>query len=905
MHLRSLSGPVQSSNREFLAALLVFVVVLGALFFPSFVPGYTLSSNDGPLGRLMSDCRQMSDRINGNWQDLNSVGYREGAASPSITYGLMFVLGPVGFSKFYAPIALLILALGAWCFFRQLGFESVACILGGLAAMLNSDFFSAACWGVASHPITVGMCFLSLAALSDTSSPQRWVRAALAGCAVGMGVLEGADIGAIFSLLVAAFILALAWMAPGARVRNLLTGFGRLGVVAVISALLAGQFIAGLVSIQKQGVPGAPPETRTAIEQWEWATQWSLPKRESLGVLIPGLFGYRMDALGGGNYWGAVGRAAAWDQYLAGDQKEKIPSGYLRFTGGGEYAGVLVVLIAIWAVAQAIRKRNSAFAQPERKLLWFWTGVAILAMLLAFGRYAPLYRILYVLPYFSTIRNPTKFLHIFSFALVVLFAYGIRAICQRCLAQDATPSGQPNRKANGQRPATDPFNRRFSACCVVAMILTLVGWMVYGSQQSAMERYLQSVRFNPAMARAIAAFSIQQVGIFVLVFAIAAALLWAILNGKLGGTRARLGGILLGLLLAADLGRANWPWITYWNYPTKYAANPILDELRHKPYEYRVAGLPNWLGASFQQSKLLRTEKNWSDLYSVEWSQHLFPYYNIQSPDLVQMRLMPADLALFEKALQFQDSQETLYLISRRWQLTNTRYLLGVAGFLPVLNEGFDPVKRRFSIVARFELVPKEGITRPVRFADITPNPYTNGDYALFEFSGALPRAALYTNWLVSTNDTATLKTLASPEFDPTQTVLVADPLPVPVNPSGAGTGMVSFVSYEPKRIVLRANAGAPSVLLLNDKFDPHWKVSVDGKPDSLLRCNYLMRGVTVPAGEHLVEFRFDPGKTLGSFYVSLSGVVFGLALVGFLTFGSQKSPDSAGPARNETPKGS
>ena len=114
------------------------------------------------------------------------------------------------------------------------------------------------------------------------------------------------------------------------------------------------------------------------------------------------------------------------------------------------------------------------------------------------------------------------------------------------------------------------------------------------------------------------------------------------------------------------------------------------------------------------------------------------------------------------------------------------------------------------------------------------------------------------------TNDFLTLKELASPSFDPTQTVLArrfpgTRPPPAAQNAPASGSGTVEFTSYSPNRFVLQAKALAPSVLLLNDKYDPGWKVSVDGKPETLLRCNYLMRGVQVPAGEHQVEFRFAP----------------------------------------------
>ena len=79
----------------------------------------------------------------------------------------------------------------------------------------------------------------------------------------------------------------------------------------------------------------------------------------------------------------------------------------------------------------------------------------------------------------------------------------------------------------------------------------------------------------------------------------------------------------------------------------------------------------------------------------------------------------------------------------------------------------------------------------------------------------------------------------------------------------------------------LNVKASAPSVLLLNDKFDPDWKVWVNGQPAKLLRCNYLMRGVQVPAGESKVRFHFEPPLT--GMKVTLTAVAVGLVLCGLL----------------------
>jgi hypothetical protein len=204
-------------------------------------------------------------------------------------------------------------------------------------------------------------------------------------------------------------------------------------------------------------------------------------------------------------------------------------------------------------------------------------------------------------------------------------------------------------------------------------------------------------------------------------------------------------------------------------------------------------------------------------------------------------------------------------------------------------------VQHRFRVVQRFDIAPKPGVTDPKSYAEITAVPSTNGVYALFDFTGALPRAKLYSNWQIITNDQTALQKLPSPNFDPWQTVIVADSS---VGQASASTnqnaGEVEFVDYAPKRIALQAKANLPSVLLLNDKFDPNWTVTIDGKPETVLQCNYVMRGVKVPPGKHSIEFRFTPPVNL--FYVSLAAVILGVGLVVLLAVPYR-------PKREEEPK--
>jgi hypothetical protein len=876
-----------SARRPWLWFLALMTAILAALFWESFVPGQVLFSNDGPLSIQMANWIQLPGGFTGFWGDLNNLGNYGGAFPPDLNAVIRMVLGAVGYAKFFAPITLAIAAIGAWYFFRRLGFAIVACTVAGLAVALNSDFFSTACWGVAPQVIAFGMNFLAMGLVvankPDTSPLLRGTRLALAGLAVGMGVMEAADIGAIFSLLTAAFVVFYSIAEEGALWKKFARGVGRTAIIAGFAGFIAASSVVSLISTQIQGIAGMQEDAESKGQHWSWATQWSMPKLETLGLAVPGLFGYRIyGATQETLYWGLVGSDLSAESYL--DKGEPPPAGtLLHFIGSGIYAGVPVVLVALWAAFQAFRRKDSVFDRQQRKLLWFWMAVAIASLLLAFGRFAPFYQFFYALPHASSMRNPVKFLHVLTFALLVIFAYGVDGLCRRYLGA-ASPAGRQKSWWAG----LGAFDKRWVIGCAVALGLSLVAWWAYDSSEGRLQQYIQNLmEYDGDTARGLAAFSIRQAGWAVFFLAVSVGLLAWILSGSLGGRRARLGGLLLGIVLVADLGRANLPWLYYWDTEEKYATNPIIDILRDKPYEHRVALLP--FGAPPQFGTFYQ-------VYGREWREQHFVYYNIQTLDTVQQPRLPADLAAFEDALHYDAS--TPYKLARRWQLTNTRYLLGPAGFLDALNETIDPVQHRFRIAAAFDLVPKPGVTQVSRLeqltAVLTPND-PQPRYALFEFTGALPRARLYTRWQVSTNDQQTLKTLVSAPFDPAQTVLVANPLPAadPSNAVKQASANVEYASYAPKRIVLRSKAEAPSVLLLNDKFDPGWNVSVDGKPETPLRCNFIMRGVYLPAGGHTIVFRFQPATQLLS--VTLAGIGAGVLLLGVLIFagrGEKPAPE-------------
>jgi hypothetical protein len=896
----------------------LFAGVLCCLFWRSFLPGVVHFNNDAPLGMLSSDWLQPN--LSGQWDDLNYLGSNAGSASLDVVTLIRWALGPVGCAKFVAAIALWVLGTGAFFLFRALKLSPLATVLGALAAMLNSTFFSTACWGVASQEIAAGMIYFAAALVvgcqSTTPMLVRWTRLILAGLCVGMNVMEAADIGALYSILIALFVFVHALVdGEGTVLKKAFIGIGRVAVVAAFAGFIAYQAVFSLIGIGISGVAGTAQDTETKAGRWDWATQWSLPKAETVGLIVPGLFGYKMDtpkdmqpalqdAYASGVYWGGMGRDPNIDRYFDSGSQGQQPSGYMRFTGGGNYCGILVFLVAGWALAQSLRRQNSIFPGNQKHMILFLGVVTLLCLLLSWGRFAPFfYKIPYnFIPYFSTIRNPAKFLNFFSWALAIVFAYGVHGLNRRYLNITAMKTASMGDQVKNWWAKAGSFDRKWTFASAGLLVASALGWMIYSAQKSGLIEYLQKVGFggtDPAQensAAAIANFSIGQAGWFLVLFAIALGLLLLVIAGYFNGPRAKTGAVLLGCFLLFDMGRANLPWLVHWDYKQKYevgSLNPVVDFLRKKPYENRVAYcLPAPLSTP-QQFSLF------DELYKIEWMQHHFPYYNIQSLDLVQNPRPPADMMQYEQAFQlrfrpapnggYEIVPESFPLAARKWQLTNTRYLLGPAGFLDELNQTMDPVQHRFQTIQRFQIVPKPGIERPVRLEELTAVPKADGDYALFEFTGALPRAKVYSNWQVNTNDEANLKTLADLNFDPAKTVLISTPKPeLPAAATNDNSGSVDYQSYVSKHIVLSAKTTAPSVLLLNDKFDPQWRVTVDGRPAELLRCNFMMRGVYLPAaGTHTVDFQFQlPQRPL---YVTLAAISIGIALCGFLAFSTWK----------------
>ena len=194
----------------------------------------------------------------------------------------------------------------------------------------------------------------------------------------------------------------------------------------------------GEAEAKKAGVEAAQKddEATKKQEQWIFATNWSLPPEETIEFIAPGIFGtWTGDR--DHPYWGRLGRSAGWDE------AHPDRGGFFNFRQHLVYLGSIPLALAIFAVAAYFTsRRKRALIDGEEEPVYlsdtpFWLAVGIVALLLAFGRYAPFYRLFYSIPYMSYLRAPVKFMRLVELAVAILAGSGLAALmadnCKRSL----------------------------------------------------------------------------------------------------------------------------------------------------------------------------------------------------------------------------------------------------------------------------------------------------------------------------------------------------------------------------------------------------------------------------------------------------------------------------------------
>jgi hypothetical protein len=103
------------------------------------------------------------------------------------------------------------------------------------------------------------------------------------------------------------------------------------------------------------------------------------------------------------------------------------------------------------------------------------------------------------------------------------------------------------------------------------------------------------------------------------------------------------------------------------------------------------------------------------------------------------------------------------------------------------------------------------------------------------------------------------LPLLTGGTVDPRRTALVEGSPPESRAPPEPAAESAEVTRYKPDALTITTKAAAPGLLVVSEVYETGWRAYVDGEPVDVLPTDHVLRGVPIPAGEHVVELRYEP----------------------------------------------
>lgn len=136
------------------------------------------------------------------------------------------------------------------------------------------------------------------------------------------------------------------------------------------------------------------------------------------------------------------------------------------------------------------------------------------------------------------------------------------------------------------------------------------------------------------------------------------------------------------------------------------------------------------------------------------------------------------------------------------------------------------------------------------------------GDTTPLENKGALGNAWYVTSEKMVAN--ADSEIAAINKFDPRSTVIIDERFKDKMNGfsfnNRDSSAQIILTDYKPNHLTYKSSGKSDQLAVFSEiYYDKGWNAFIDGKPSDYFRANYVLRAMRVPAGDHTVEFKFEP----------------------------------------------
>lgn len=571
------------------------------------------------------------------------------------------------------------------------------------------------------------------------------------------------------------------------------------------------------------------------------------------GAVITGM------AMGAIQYWPAIIEYKPWSPRAAGHDyatatsysfpiEELINAYWPQFSGildnywgrnlihfHSDFFGVIVLMLVGAAFGQVA---NKSFRR-------FWIATGLVALLWAFGGYTPFFKlILAIVPGTIYFRAPSTIIYVTAFAVSVLAALGMDRLLEK-------------RVSTRYVIGWGIFGLAFAVLMSVGGYNAISSALISGF--SLPQQYIDLLSQRASANAGAAIFGVWRSFAVVL---IGGAIIWAYLNDRIAAKGAAIALIVVAALDLWSIERMYWIFSP--RASTLYATDPAIDAIKAD-----IAKTGQWgrVWTEPLSSGVVQRDPAFSGDALMSHGLRLVGNYHGNELGIYDQLLANANIS--------PDPNSYTIFAPPFWAHENVGYLY----------TGADDSTAKILSTQLKVSAPITKLAGPVRNA-----------VGSMVYAYKLPienRPAVVATAMVKAPENQALATLLDPRFDATRVAIIDSsatdvqipPMQTLPEPSGIRATVTASTdgAYD---IALDKPATAGSALVVSENYFPGWNATVDGKPAPVVRANYNLIGVPLPAGAKTVQLRFrdaayEKGKvlTLVALAAAVIVLVGGIAL--------------------------
>ncbi len=239
---------------------------------------------------------------------------------------------------------------------------------------------------------------------------------------------------------------------------------------------------------------------------------------------------------------------------------------------------------------------------------------------------------------------------------------------------------------------------------------------------------------------------------------------------------------------------------------------------------------------------------------------------------ITEQRVLPWGVSIFDQSGSTEVGLNSVF----GYQALEPANLIDFTSFVP------DPRSTAYDVLAASFVV-----------SQVPLDQFTGGDAGLilvdnqenawvYQRSRALPTIRLVYEVEIIRDESSAKERVHQPDFTAASTAILAQDPDCKIGPAPAEKGMVNLEESKAGYWRISTNSDAGALLLIAESDYPGWQATIDGDRVENYQAFSTIRSVCVPAGEHLVEWSYQPR----SFFVG--GIVSLIALL-VMTVGAFK----------------